>query len=158
MTRWAEADDETLYLNRGAAPKRPRHTVEVPDPEYVDEFICTCGAEPDATVAVADQLREDARRILAAGTDGWRPREVTDRNFLDAAVVYLNEHRAHIAKILTDQWSLVEVARRRYDPDTKELETILVLRIQCDRVEDGVARAVQIIAERAARPSVHDHP
>ena len=130
--------------------------MEVAEPEYVDDFICTCGAEPDATVAVADQLREDARRILEAGTDGWRPREVTDRNFLDAAVVYLNEHWAHIAEILTDQWSLVEVVRRRYNPDTKELETILVLRIQCDRVEDGVARAVQIIAERAARPSVHD--
>jgi hypothetical protein len=130
----------------------------VADPEYVDDFICTCGVESDATVAVADQLREDARRILEAGTDGWRPRKVTDRNFLDAAVVYLNEHSAHIAGILTDQWSLVEVARRRYNPDTKELETILVLRIQCDRVEDGVARAAQIIAERAARPSVHDKP
>lgn len=52
----------------------------------------------------------------------------------------------------------MEVARRRYNPDTKELETILVLRIQCDRVEDGVARAFQIIAERAARLSVHDKP
>jgi len=130
----------------------------VTDPEYVDDFICTCGAESDATVAVADQLREAARQILEAGTDDWRPRNVTDRNFLDAAVVYLNEHSAHIAGILTDQWSLVEVVRQRYNPDTKELETILVLRIQCDRVEDGVARAVQIIAERAGRPSVHDNP
>jgi len=130
----------------------------VTDPEYVDDFICTCGAESDATVAVADLLREDARRILGAGTDGWRPREVTDRNFLDAAVVYLNEHEANIAEILTDQWSLVEVVRRRYNPDTTELETILVLRIQCDRVEDGVARAVQIIAERAARLPVQDEP
>jgi hypothetical protein len=129
----------------------------VADPEYVDDFICTCGAESDATVGVADKLREDARRILEAGTDGWRPRN-TDRDFLDAAVVFLNEHEAHIAEILTDQWSLVEVVRRRYNPDTKELETILVLRIQCDRVEDGVARAVQIIAERAGRPSVHDKP
>jgi len=45
--------------------------------------------------------------------------------------------------------SLVEVCRQRYNPDTKELETSLVLRIQCDRVEDGAACAVQIIAERA---------
>lgn len=44
------------------------------------------------------------------------------------------------------------VVRRRYNPDAKELETILVLR-QCDRVEDGVARAVQIIAEWAGRES-----
>jgi hypothetical protein len=130
----------------------------VAGPEYVDDFICICGAESDATVAVADQLRDDARRILEAGTDGWRPGKVTDRNFLDAAVVYLHEHEAHIAEILTDQWSLVEVVRRRYNPSTKELETILVLRIQCDRVEDGVARAVQIIAKRAARPSVQDQP
>ena len=65
-----------------------------------------------------------------------------DRNFLDAAVVYLNEHWAHIAEILTDQWSLVEVVRRRYNPDTKDLETILVLRIQCDRVEPSYVRAI----------------
>lgn len=97
-------------------------------------------------------LREAARRILEAGRDGWCPGNVTDRNFLDAAVGYLNEHAAHIAEIVTDQRSLVEVVRRRYSPDTRELETILVLRIQCDRVEDGVARAVQIIAERAGRP------
>jgi hypothetical protein len=103
-------------------------------------------------VAVADQLREDARRILEAGTDGWRPSKVTAQNFLDAAVVYLNEHSAHIAQILTDQWSLVEVVRRRYNADTRALETTLVLRVQCDRVEDGVARAVQIIAERAIQP------
>ena len=146
------------HRNRVRRQSEPGHTVHVAGPEYVDDFICICGAETDATVAAADQLREDARRILEAGADGWRPREVTDRNFLDAAVVYLNEHWAHIAEILTDQWSLVEVVQQRYNPDTKELETILVLRIQCDLVEDGVARAVQIIAERAARPSVHDEP
>lgn len=129
-----------------------RHTVRVDEPEYVDDFICTCGVEPDANEAVANHLRAAARRILEAGTDGWRPGKVTDSNFLDAAVGYLNQHSAHIADIVTDQWSLVEVVRRRYNPDAKKLETILVLRIQCDRVEDGVARAVQIIAERAGRP------
>ena len=46
----------------------------------------------------------------------------------------------------------MEVVHRRYNPDSKQLETTLLLRIQCDRVEDGVARAVQIIAERAGRP------
>jgi hypothetical protein len=93
-------------------------------------------------------LREDARRILEAGTDGWRPGNVTDRNFLDAAVGYLNQHSSHIAEIVTDQWNLVEVVRRRYNPETKGFGAILLLRIQCDRVEDGVARAVQIIAAR----------
>jgi hypothetical protein len=136
------------HRNPCAAPKSPRHTVHVAEPEYVDDFICTCGVESDATVAVADHLREDARRILAAGTDGWCPGEVTDRNFVDAAVGYLNEYSSHIAEIVTDQWSLVEIVAQRYNPDIKELETILVLRIQCDRVEDGVARAVQMIAER----------
>ena len=122
------------------------------DPEYVDESICTCGVEPDANAAVADDLREAARRILEAGTDEWCPGKVTDRNFLDAAVGYLNEHSAHIAEILTDQWSLVEVVRERYNSEINELETVLVLRIQCDLVEDGVARAVQILAERPGRP------
>lgn len=130
--------------------------MHVADTEYVDEFICTCGVEPGANVAVADDLREDARRILEAGTDGWCPGRVTDRNFLDAAVGYLNEYSAHIAEIVSDQSSLVEVVRRRYNPDTKELETTLVLRIQCDRAEDGVARAVQIVAERSGRPTLHD--
>jgi len=50
-----------------------RHTVHMDESEYVDDFTCTCGVEPDATVAVADYLREDARRILEAGTDDWRP-------------------------------------------------------------------------------------
>jgi hypothetical protein len=27
----------------------PGHTVPVADPEYVDDFLCTCGVEPDAT-------------------------------------------------------------------------------------------------------------
>jgi acyl-CoA reductase-like NAD-dependent aldehyde dehydrogenase len=116
------------------------------------EDPCTCGVEPDANVATADDLREAARRILEAGTDDWRPGKVNDRNFLDAAVGYLNEHSAHIAEILTDQWSLVKVVRRRYNIDTHEFETLLLLRIQCDRVEDGVARAVQILAERSGRP------
>jgi hypothetical protein len=50
-----------------------RHTVRVDEPEYVDDFICTCGVEPDANEAVADHLRSDARRILEAGTDGGAP-------------------------------------------------------------------------------------
>ena len=76
---------------------------------------------------------ESSRRAQTTGARG-----VTDRNFLDAAVGYRNDHSAHIAEILTDQWSLVGVVRRRFNPDTSEVETTLVLRIQCDRVEDGV--------------------
>ena len=113
---------------------------------YVDDFVCTCGDDKKAT---ADELREEARRILEAGTDDWCPGPVTDRDYLGAAVGWLDQHHCHIAEILTDQWSLVRVVERRWNPDTNGLKTTLVLRIQCDRVEDGVARAIQLIAQRS---------
>lgn len=140
--------DELSDFGRATAAHARDTGPAISEPEFFDDFICVCG--PDAAkLAAADELRESARRILEAGTDDWCPGPVADRDFLDAAVVYLNEHWAHIAEIVTDQWSLVEVIERRHNPDTNGFETTLVLRIQCDRVEDGVARAVQLIAERA---------
>jgi hypothetical protein len=115
--------------------------------EYVDDFVCTHG---DDKQAVADQLREEARRILEAGTDEWCPGPVADRDYLSAAVGWLDQHHCQIAEIVTDQWSLVKVVERRWNQDSADIETTLVLRIQCDRVEDGVARAVQLIAQRSS--------
>jgi hypothetical protein len=114
--------------------------------EYVDDFVRTCGNDKQAA---ADELREEARRILEAGTDDWCPRPVADRDYLRAAVGWLDQHHCQIAEIVTDQWSLVRVVERRWNRDTNHIETTLVLRIQCDRVEDGVARAVQLIAQRS---------
>jgi hypothetical protein len=116
--------------------------------EYVDDFVCTCGEEKQAA---ADVLREEARRILEAGTDDWCPGPVADRDYLSAAVGWLDQHHCHIAEVLTEQWSLVRVVERRWNRDTNDIETTLELRIQCDRVEDGVARAVQLVAERSRR-------
>lgn len=115
--------------------------------EYVDDFVCTCGEDKRAA---AEELREEARRILEAGTDEWCPGPVADRDYLTAAVGWLDQHHCHIAEILTDQWSLVTVVERRWNQDTNDIETTLELRIQCDRVEDGVARAVQLIAQRSS--------
>jgi hypothetical protein len=115
--------------------------------QYVDDFVCTCG---DDKQAAADELREEARRILEAGTDDWCPGPVSDRDYLSAAVGWLDHHHCHIAEIITDQWSLVRVVERRWNRDTSDIETTLVLRIQCDRVGDGVARAVQFVAQRSS--------
>jgi len=41
------------------------------------------------------------------------------------------------------------VVERRWSRDTNDIEHTLVLRIQCDRVEDGVAHAVQLMAQRS---------
>jgi hypothetical protein len=79
------------------------------------------------------------------------PGRAADRDYLSAAVGWLDQHHCHIAEILTDQWSLVRVVERRWNRDTNDIETTLELRIQCDRVEDGVARAVQFVAERSSR-------
>ena len=77
-------------------------------------------------------------------------RVVLERDYLSAAVGWLDQHHCHIAEILTDRWSLVRVVERRWNPDGKDIETTLELRIQCDRVEDGVALAVQFIAQRSS--------
>jgi hypothetical protein len=125
---------------------RDRIVAEADGIEYVDDFVCTCG---DDKRAAADELREEARRILEAGTDDWCPGPVADRDYLSAAVGWLQQHHCQIAEIVTDQWSLVRVVEQRWNRDTADIETTLVLCIQCDRVEDGVARAVQLIARRS---------
>lgn len=80
--------------------------------QYVDDFVCTCG---DDKRAAADELREEARRILEAGTDDWCPGTVVDRDYVSAAVGWLEQHHCHIAEILTDQWSLVRVVEQRWN-------------------------------------------
>lgn len=136
-----------LYHRNEDWPDRPTVTAGEVAPEIIDEFVCVCDPE---RLAAADAMREVVRRILEAGTEEWGPGPVTDGVFLTSAAAYLGENGAHIAEIATDQWSLVEVVCRRYDVEARQSVLTLVLRVQCDRVEDGVARAVQLIAERAA--------
>ena len=121
--------------------------------EVVDEFVCCCGDR----LADADELREDARRILEEGATHWAPGPVDDRNFLDAAAGWLEQHSAKITGIMSDQWNLVEVTQTRWDSERQTPVPVLLLAIQCDRVEDGIARAVQLIKQRAAsRPAERD--
>jgi hypothetical protein len=122
---------------------------DFPGCEVIGEMVCTCG---DERLAEGNTLRVDARRILELGTSDFSPGAVTDSDFLTYAVMWLDaqEPPAHITEILTDQWSLVSVIQRRYTHGSG-FEPVLLMRIQCDRVEDGIARAIQILHERARR-------
>lgn len=63
----------------GETTMKGRPPADSPDAEVISEMVCVCGPE---RLAASDRLREDARRILEAGTDQWRPPEVTDADLL----------------------------------------------------------------------------
>lgn len=99
--------------------------------------MCTCNPR---SAALCDVALADAYRILG---------DATPANFLTRAVHWMEfEQRANIARIVTDQWALVVI--ERYPVDVGEpgnwKKPVEVARIQCDRVEHGIARAVQALA------------
>lgn len=99
-------------------------------------MVCTCkeeGRQHAANVMgeVLARLSEGSRELSA--------RPVTMDNFVTAVVHSLNwDHNAHIARIDNDQWSAVTV-----DKDDHSLR----LRVECDRVEDGIAAAWKALAD-----------
>ena len=79
---------------------------------------------------------------LSRGSDELVPREVTADNFLTEVVYSLNwDFGAHITSSDNDQWSAVTV--EKYDKTLR-------IRVECDRVEDGVAAAWKALAVGAA--------
>jgi hypothetical protein len=86
------------------------------------DFMCRCNAESASECAA---VLEEIKEYLQAD----------DSNLLTYVVYELMEHDANIEAIVCDQWTLI--ITKKYD---KSFET----HVQCDRVEDGIARTLQL--------------
>ena len=102
-------------------------------------MVCTCDEERRTR---ADDLRREVISRLSHGSKALVVRTVTMDNFLTGIIQSLNwDYDAHLLSIETDQWSAVTV--EKYDGS-------LSLRVQCDRVEDGIAAAWKALADGPA--------
>ena len=98
-------------------------------------MVCACKERREQ----ADALREEVLRRLGSESDRHLARTVTMENFLTSVVQSLNDdHDAHITSIDTDQWSAVTV--EKYDGTLR-------MRVECDRVEDGLAAAWKALSD-----------
>jgi len=92
----------------------------------LDDFACSCGDEKRLECA---EIKQWAMDFLSH--PNYR---VTDADFVDQAIVYLNDsYQAQIVGIPSDQWFAI-ITQSEGDPLTN-IRTY----IQCDHVEDGIA-------------------
>lgn len=106
-------------------------------PDEFEDFLCTCSEDGKQR---SDAVLAEVHARLAQGSEGLLALEVTDRNFLTAAVTSLNwDYGARITQIANDQWS--GVWAEAYDGRFKT-------RIECDEVEHGVAATWRAFADR----------
>lgn len=109
-----------------------------PKPVYETDFICVCKEEGQAE---AHSIMSDVRTRLEMGSEELLPFKIgTKTSLLSAVVISLNwDYDAYIVGIYNDQWSAVSA--QTYDG-------LFRTHVQCDDVEDGIARTWQIFADR----------
>jgi len=117
-------------------------------PELVKDFMCRCRPE---RAEECDAIMAD---VLARLSEGYET-PATPENLLSRVVTSLNwdYDGASIEGIHTDQWSVVISEKRGYgDVESKDFDEQYPVEfrthVQCDRVEDGIARTWQIYADR----------
>lgn len=99
-------------------------------------MVCTCREQGQIA---ADALVREVMTRLSAESKTHIASPVVTGNFLTRVVWSLNDDfNAHITSIDTDQWSAVTV--QKYDGK-------LQVRVECDRVEDGIAAIWKWLAD-----------
>ena len=106
------------------------------------EMVCTCSEEGAAAGAA---LYERVKEGLTRGSAELRPREVTDRSFVDDLLLSLSaDFNATVREILYDQWAAVVV---RSGPPGAEVQVV----VACDEPTLGLAAIWEWFGARAAR-------
>lgn len=100
-------------------------------------MICSCSGDGKTE---GHSLLDEVKERLSRGSEELMPRDVDDGNLLTCVVQSLSmEYNAHITRIGCDQWS--SVTAETYDGQ-------LAIRVECDRVEHGVAAIWKAFADR----------
>lgn len=106
-----------------------------------DGLVCTCGPREQES---ADALVADVRRRLV---DEAGLALVTPDNFATAVVHALGQIDAHVTGLFWDATDFLVLAERT-DHQRDAPATRFVSRIQCDRVEDGLAKTWEVFTAR----------